>query len=118
LAAAIDDRMPGLPVISVSRKRDPIELTPKLMHLGVRELLTSPITHEKLGEIIASIARQLAKHPASPSAEIPGVFPCAVGSGSRDSLAGLKAALEGSYCEEKVLGVTTAPWWSTVGALS
>ena len=63
LAAAIDDRMQGLPVISVVRDANPTELLPKLMHLGVRELLTSPITHEKLGETIASICRQLAKHP-------------------------------------------------------
>jgi pilus assembly protein CpaE len=64
LAAVIDDRMPGLPVIGVALQADPIEVTPKLMHLGVRELLVPPIIHEKLGEIIASIARQLAKHPA------------------------------------------------------
>jgi DNA-binding NarL/FixJ family response regulator len=63
LAAVIDDRMPGLPVISVAREADPMEVIPKLMHLGVRELLASPITHEKLGETIASIARQLVKHP-------------------------------------------------------
>ena len=63
LAAAIDDRMPGLPVISVAREVNPIEVIPKLMHLGVRELLASPISHEKLGEAITSIAQQLAKHP-------------------------------------------------------
>ncbi len=64
LAAAIDDRMPGLPVISVVREASPLELIPKLMHLGVRDLLTGPVTHQKLGETIASIARQLAKRPA------------------------------------------------------
>jgi pilus assembly protein CpaE len=64
LAAAVDDRMPGLPLISVTREMDPLEVIPKLMHLGVRELLTSPVTHAKLGEAIASIARQLSKHPA------------------------------------------------------
>lgn len=64
LAAVIDDRMPGLPVIGVGGEASPVELIPKLMHLGVRELLASPITHEKLGETIASIARQLAKHPS------------------------------------------------------
>jgi pilus assembly protein CpaE len=64
LAAVIDDHMPGLPVVSVAWEANPVELIPKLMRLGVRELLTSPITHEKLGETIASIARQLAKHPA------------------------------------------------------
>ena len=64
LATVIDDRMPGLPVISVAREANPIEVIPKLMHLGVRELLASPITHQKLGETIASIAQQLAKHPS------------------------------------------------------
>jgi pilus assembly protein CpaE len=64
LAAVIDDRMPGLPIIAVVREADPLQLIPKLMHLGVRELLTAPITREKLGETIASLARQLAKHPA------------------------------------------------------
>lgn len=64
LAATIDDRMPGLPVITVIRESNPIELIPKLMRLGVRELLTAPVTHQKLGETIASVAGQLAKHPA------------------------------------------------------
>jgi MinD-like ATPase involved in chromosome partitioning or flagellar assembly len=63
LAAAIDDRMPGLPVISVAREADPILVIPKLMHLGVREFLAWPITAGKLGEIIASIAGQLVRHP-------------------------------------------------------
>jgi len=63
LAAAIDDRMPGLPVISVAREADPVLVIPKLMHLGVREFLAWPITAGKLGEIIASIAGQLVKHP-------------------------------------------------------
>lgn len=64
LAAVIDDRVPGLPVITVAREPNPVELIPKLMHLGVRELLTLPITHEKLGDTISSVARQLAKHPS------------------------------------------------------
>lgn len=64
LVAALDDRMPGIPIVSVARDADPLQLIPKLMHLGVRELLTSPITHEMLAEALASIARRLAKHPA------------------------------------------------------
>jgi DNA-binding NarL/FixJ family response regulator len=56
LAAAVDVRMPGLPVISVLHDADPA-LIPKLMHLGVRDLLTSPITHQKLAETLASLAR-------------------------------------------------------------
>jgi len=64
LMAAIDDRSPGLPVICVSDVVHPLDLIPKLMHMGVRELLTPPITQERLGEVIASIARQLSKHPS------------------------------------------------------
>ncbi len=63
LVAAIDDRSPGLPVICVSNVVNPLDVIPKLMHLGVRELLTPPITHERLGEVIASIAGQLSKRP-------------------------------------------------------
>src|SRR5579862_856159 len=64
LTGILDDRMPGLPVVSVCHDANPSEILPQLMRLGVRELLTSPITREKLGETIASVARQLARHPA------------------------------------------------------
>ena len=64
LTGILDDRMPGLPVVSVGGEANPLEMIPKLMRLGVREYLTSPVTHEKLGEAIGSIARQLSKHPA------------------------------------------------------
>ncbi len=84
LAAVVDDRMPGLPVISVAGEPNPKELIPKLMHLGVRELLEAPITHQKLGEAIAAIAQQLAKHP-SPAVrmgDIYAFFPAKPGVGS------------------------------------
>ncbi len=64
LAAAIDERSPGLPLIAVGVEANPLELIPKLMHLGVRECLTPHITHQRLGEVIASIAHQLNKHPS------------------------------------------------------
>jgi len=64
LAAAVDERAPGLPVISVDSAANQLELIPKLMHLGVRDLLAPPITHERLGEVIASVAHQLSKHPS------------------------------------------------------
>jgi hypothetical protein len=68
LAAAIDDRMPGLPIISVARDGNPIELIAKLMHVGVRELLTAPVTHQlarypapvHLGDLYAFLPRSLA----------------------------------------------------------
>jgi len=64
LAATIDARMPGLPVITLAHAADPLKLIPKLMHLGVRQLLTWPVTHEKLGETVAFISQQLAPNPA------------------------------------------------------
>jgi len=63
LVSALDERMPGISVISVARDADPLLLIPKLMHLGLREFLSSPISREKLAEALASIAQQLAKHP-------------------------------------------------------
>jgi pilus assembly protein CpaE len=51
-------------VITLAHGADPLELIPKLMHLGVRQLLTSPVAHEKLAETIAFIQKQLALQPA------------------------------------------------------
>jgi len=64
LAKTVDDRMPGLPIIGVARDFNPLELIPKLMHLGVRELLPAPVTHDKLVSILGSVAHLLSKHPA------------------------------------------------------
>jgi pilus assembly protein CpaE len=95
LAAAIDDRMPGLPVISVAREANPVELIPKLMRLGVRDLLTSPVTHEKLGETITSVARQLVRHP-SPVVRLGDLyafFPAKPGVGASTITVGASCAL-------------------------
>ncbi len=64
LAAVIDDQLPGLPLIGFGSPSNLVELVPKMMHLGVRELLTAPITKEKLGQSIGAIAKQLSRHPA------------------------------------------------------
>src|SRR5665213_1211413 len=64
LAAGIDQRMPGLQVVALIREANLLELVPKLMHLGVRQLLASPVARDKLAEAIAAIARQLALVPA------------------------------------------------------
>jgi pilus assembly protein CpaE len=84
LAAAIDDRMAGLPVIAVGRDVNPLELIPKLMHLGIRELVTVPITQEKLRDTIAWTAAQLSKHPAPlvRLADLYAFFPAKPGVGS------------------------------------
>jgi pilus assembly protein CpaE len=84
LAAIVDERLSGLPIVSVASDANPIELIPKLMHLGVRELLTSPVTHEKLAETIASVSRQLARHPAPrvPLGDLCAFFPAKPGVGA------------------------------------
>ena len=84
LVAALDERMPGIPIISVARDANPLLLIPKLMHLGLREFLSSPITHEKLAEALASIAQQLAKHPAplAPRGDLYAFFPAKPGVGT------------------------------------
>jgi len=64
LTAAIDDHMPGLPVISFGPATNLAELIPKLMHLGVREFLAVPIAREKLRAAIEATKVQLSKHPA------------------------------------------------------
>lgn len=64
LAGVIDDAMPGLPVVGLGNPGNLVEIVPKMMHLGVRELLTPPITSEKLGQAIGAIAKQLSRHPA------------------------------------------------------
>lgn len=64
LAAAIDDQMPGLPLIGFGAGGNLLELVPKLMHLGVREYLASPIAKDQLSRAVASAAAQLSKHPA------------------------------------------------------
>ncbi len=84
LVTAIDESMPGLPVIGVGREPNLLELVPKLMRLGVRELLTAPITPEKLKETITSLASQLSRHPAPVArlGELYAFFPAKPGVGS------------------------------------
>jgi pilus assembly protein CpaE len=64
LAAAIDDHIPGLLLIGYGRDPNLVELIPKLMHLGVREFLSAPISADQLAAAIRSTAAQLARHPA------------------------------------------------------
>lgn len=64
LAAAVDEQIPGLPLIGFGAGGNLLELVPKLMHLGVREYLASPIVKDQLSRAVASAAAQLSKHPA------------------------------------------------------
>jgi pilus assembly protein CpaE len=62
LAAHLDDLMPGFPVVALGRHLEPDVIT-KLMHLGIRECLTSPIERANLDETVNSIQRRLKVHP-------------------------------------------------------
>jgi len=63
LAAQIDDFLPGLPIVALGRHLE-VDVLPKLMHLGIREYLTSPINPSKLAGIVDSTKRFLRKHPS------------------------------------------------------
>jgi pilus assembly protein CpaE len=64
LAKCIDDLMPGFPVITVS-SREGVEVLHKLMHLGIREHLTSPIEGSKLANAVEAVRQRLRTHPVS-----------------------------------------------------
>ncbi len=62
LAKCLDDLMTGFPVITLSRT-DGEEVLRRLMHLGIREHLTSPIQASSLAEAVAAAAERLKAHP-------------------------------------------------------
>jgi pilus assembly protein CpaE len=64
LATCVDDLKPGLPIITVGGHSDP-ELAHKLMRLGIREHLTSPIDRQVLATAIDSVRRRMKKMPAT-----------------------------------------------------
>jgi Flp pilus assembly CpaE family ATPase len=66
LAGQMDDFLPGLPIVAIGRHLE-IDVMPKLMHLGVREYLTSPINPSRLAEVIDSTRRLLKRRPAQAS---------------------------------------------------
>ncbi len=64
LAASVDDLKPGLPIITVGGQGDP-ELASKLMRLGIREHLKSPLDRQKVAAAIDSVTRRMKKLPAT-----------------------------------------------------
>lgn len=62
LAAAIDDLMPGLPIIAIG-SQDGRELLPRLMHMGVRHHLSLPVDPAALAEAVRAARRRLETHP-------------------------------------------------------
>jgi Flp pilus assembly CpaE family ATPase len=63
LAMQIDDFLPGLPIVALGRHLE-ADMLPKLMHLGIREYLTSPIDPARLAEVVDSTRRYLKRHPS------------------------------------------------------
>lgn len=66
LAAQLDDLMPDFPVVALGRHLE-ADVMPKLMHLGIREYLTSPIERTSLARVIAAVQRLIQKHPLRPA---------------------------------------------------
>ena len=64
LAKCIDDLMPGFPIITISR-REGVEVLRKVMHLGIREHLTSPIQESTLADAVEAVRQRLRTHPVS-----------------------------------------------------
>jgi pilus assembly protein CpaE len=64
LAKSIDDLMPGFPIVTVS-SREGVEVLHKLMHLGIREHLTSPIQESTLANAVEAVKERLKIHPVS-----------------------------------------------------
>lgn len=62
LAKSIDDLMPGLPIITAGHRDDPKVLR-SMMHLGVREYISSPIDAGVLREALLNAEQRLASHP-------------------------------------------------------
>jgi pilus assembly protein CpaE len=62
LAAAVDELMPGLPIITFG-SQDGLDLLPRLMHMGVRDHLTLPVSTAALTEAVQSARRRLETHP-------------------------------------------------------
>jgi pilus assembly protein CpaE len=62
LAAALDDLMPGLPIITFG-SQDGLELLPRLMQMGVRDHLSLPLDQAALVEAVQAARRRLDAHP-------------------------------------------------------
>src|SRR5579863_9753245 len=64
LAKCVDDLMPGFPVVTVS-SREGVEVLHKLMHLGIREHLASPVTLAAVMAVIERVNTRLKTHPVA-----------------------------------------------------
>ena len=62
LASAVDDLMPGLPIVTFGGQ-NALELLPLLMHVGVRDHLSAPVAGPALADALESARRRLQTHP-------------------------------------------------------
>jgi len=60
----IDELMPGFPIITISG-RDDVQVLHKLMRLGIREHLTSPVQDSTLRKAVETARRRPTAHPLS-----------------------------------------------------
>jgi pilus assembly protein CpaE len=83
VAKAIDDLMPGFPIITVGNHDDASVLR-SVMHLGVREHISSPIDGGRLREAVAAAAQRLQTHPIPifKQADLYAFLPAKPGSGT------------------------------------
>jgi pilus assembly protein CpaE len=64
LMAFLDDALPGFAVLALGSQKN-LDPLPKLMRLGVREYLTSPVEPAALAEAINVIVHRLRMHPVA-----------------------------------------------------
>jgi len=102
LANCIEDSMSGFPIIAASRRKDP-NLLRKLMHLGIREYLASPIQESALAVAVEAVRLRLKTRPvAAPSlAEIYTFMPAKAGVGTST------IAVSASCALAETLGIKT-----------
>jgi len=94
LMTRLDDIMPGLLLIGVGGQLEPDTMR-KLMHIGVREYLPSPIEPAQLKEVIESTKKCLQRHPppAARLADLCTFLPAKPGVGTSTIAASTSCAL-------------------------
>jgi pilus assembly protein CpaE len=98
LTTALDEAMPGFPVITLASREDPA-LLQKLLHLGVRDHLPSPIAGTALADALAAARRRVKQ--VSPADEKAGdlytFFPARAGVGATTIATAVSAALANDF---------------------
>ena len=104
LVKCIDEMLPGFPVITIS-SRYGVEVLRDLMHLGIREHLTSPIQVSDLIGAVASAARRLNSHPlpGPHPADIYTFLPAKAGVGSSTIAMSTSCALADDFAVKVLL---------------